>query len=64
MSSSPTQPDTPNQSLVRADGSSAWDEGEGGGGPPSPTPKAKAKAEAAEPPAEEATTEDAPDEAT
>lgn len=53
--------DTPNQQVVRADGSSAWDEGTGGG---KPSPKSKAKAAPAEPPPGEATSEDAPDEAT
>jgi hypothetical protein len=39
------QLDTPNQQVVRPDGSAAWDEGEGGGKPPSAKPKAKAKAD-------------------
>jgi hypothetical protein len=47
------QLDTPNQQVVRPDGSAAWDEGTGGGEPPAPAPKAKAKADPEPAPAED-----------
>jgi hypothetical protein len=52
--------DTPNQQVVRADGSAAWEEGTGGGQPPASPKAAKAKAKAeAEPASEEAPAEGA-----